>query len=166
VSPPVHWMVPLARQGYPPLVADIIVVSDAPWVRADVIGALDDDTIRELSSGDAVSPAVRDRPPDLVITDLQVGTMGAMAITMDLRLEESAGRMPHVPVLMLLDRRADVFLAKRSSANGWVVKPLDPIRLRKAVRAVIGGGSFHDESYRPVTVEVPRPAAEIAEPAQ
>ena len=93
--------------------ADILVVSDAPRVRREVIAALDDDTIREVETGDAVPPAVRERRPDLVITDLQVGSMGGMAISLELRLEESGGRLPHVAVLMLCDRRADVFLARR-----------------------------------------------------
>ena len=70
------------------------------------------------------------------IFDLQIGSMGGMAVTMALRLDESSGRLPHVPVLMLLDRIADVHLAKRSGADGWLVKPLDPLRLRRAVRAV------------------------------
>ncbi len=39
-------------------------------------------------------------------------------------------------VLMLLDRRADVFLARRSGAEGFLVKPLDPQRVRAAVRAL------------------------------
>ena len=131
-----------------------MVVSDAAWVRREVIAALDDDTIRELETGDAVPPAVRERRPDLVITDLQVGTMGGMAISLELRLEESGGRAPHVPVLMLCDRRADVFLARRSTAEGWLVKPLDPLRIRKAVRTLLAGGTFHDETYKPPTVEV------------
>ena len=54
--------------------------------------------------------------------------MGGMAVTMALRLDESAGMLPHVPVLMLLDRRADVHLARRSGADGWLIKPLDPLR--------------------------------------
>lgn len=131
-----------------------MVVSDAAWVRREVIAALDDDTIRELETGDAVPPAVRERRPDLVITDLQVGSMGGMAISLELRLEESGGRAPHVPVLMLCDRRADVFLARRSTAEGWLVKPLDPLRIRKAVRTLLAGGTFHDETYKPPTVEV------------
>jgi hypothetical protein len=53
---------------------------------------------------------------------------------------------------MLLDRRPDVFLAKRSGAEGWVVKPLDPIRLRKATTALIDGATYHDESFQPVPV--------------
>ncbi len=76
--------------------------------------------------------------------DLQIGSMGGMAVTMSLRLDESSGLLPHVPVLMLLDRVADVHLAKRSGADGWLVKPLDPLRIRRAVRAVIGGGTFRE----------------------
>ena len=71
--------------------------------------------------------------PDLVVVDLQMGNMGGMAVCLELRLEASYGKLDHVPVLMLLDRRPDVFLARRSGAEGWVVKPLDPIRLRRAI---------------------------------
>ena len=81
---------------------------------------------------------------DLAIFDLQSGTMGGMAVTMSLRLDESSGRLPHVPVIMLLDRIADVHLAKRSGADGWLIKPLDPLRLRRAVRAVLRGDSYRE----------------------
>jgi hypothetical protein len=30
------------------------------------------------------------------------------------------------------------------------VKPLDPLRLRRAVRTVLDGRDFHDESFKPV----------------
>jgi DNA-binding response OmpR family regulator len=60
-----------------------------------------------------------------------------MAVTMALRLDESAGALPHVPVLMLLDRQADLHLAKRSAADGWVVKPLDALMLQRAVDAIL-----------------------------
>lgn len=136
--------------------AGILLVSDEETVRREmrsIVEALGL-PVRELSRGAAVTPAAKEEPFALVVLDLQVGNMGGMAACMDLRLEESAGRLPHVPVLMLLDRRADVFLARRSGAEGWVVKPLDPIRLRKAVRALLDGGVYHDASYRPVPVTV------------
>ena len=63
--------------------------------------------------------------------DLQIGNMGGIAVTMDLRLEESGDRLPHVPVIVLLDRKADLHLARRSGADGWLVKPLDALRLRE-----------------------------------
>jgi DNA-binding NarL/FixJ family response regulator len=59
---------------------------------------------------------------------------------------------------MLLDRRPDVFLARRSGAEGWLVKPLDPIRLRRAVASLLDGGTYEDESYRPPTVGDALPA--------
>jgi DNA-binding NarL/FixJ family response regulator len=133
-------------------VPDILVVSDAPSVIADVRSALeDDDTIvHELDAGELVRSAVAELEPELVVTDMQVGNMGGIAICMDLRLEESGGRLPHVPVLILMDRRADVFLARRSDAEGWVVKPFDSLRLRRAARTLLEGGTYFDESYKPL----------------
>jgi DNA-binding NarL/FixJ family response regulator len=45
---------------------------------------------------------------------------------------------------MLLDRKADVHLARRSGANGWIIKPLDALRLQRAANAVAGGESWFD----------------------
>ncbi len=131
---------------------DIIVVSDAPSVLADVRSALEDNdtVVHEVHSGELVREEVAADPPDLVVTDMQVGSMGGIAICLDLRLEESGGRLPHVPVLILMDRRADVFLARRSDAEGWIVKPFDSIRLRRAAKALIDGGTYYDESYKPL----------------
>lgn len=148
----------------------IVVASDAPSVRAEIVAVVDEPgtSIVELSSGYAVAGAVAEHIPDLVVVDLQMGNMGGVAVCLELRLEQSYGNLPHVPVLMLLDRRADVFLAKRSGAEGWLVKPLDPIRVRRATSALIDGRSYHDESLQPVPVLVtPRQgAATSAEQAQ
>ncbi|MFZ2055878.1 MAG: response regulator [Acidimicrobiales bacterium] len=130
----------------------VLIVSDSESVLEELRSALEDDEtdIGELRAGEDVRLAVEQNPPDLVITDLQVGNMGGLAICLDLHLEESGGRIPHVPVVILLDRRADVFLARRAAAEGWLVKPLDPIRIRRAARVVLDGGTFHDESYKPL----------------
>jgi DNA-binding response OmpR family regulator len=137
-------------------VAVVLLVSDSDSVLDELRSALEDGEteIRELYSGAAVRDEVEEDAPDLVMTDLQVGNMGGMAICLDLRLEESGGRIPHVPVLVLLDRRADVFLARRSAAEGWLVKPLDPVRIRRAARAILDGGTFYDESYKPIPLAV------------
>ncbi len=111
-------------------------------------------TVEEAESGKEALAIVKDGGVDLVVVDLQVGSMGAMAITMELRNEESYGAADPVAVLMLLDRRADVFLARRSGAEGFVVKPLDPQRIRTAVRALLRGDEYEDDSWRPTTVRV------------
>ena len=134
----------------------IVVASDAPSVRAEVTAVVGEPgtEVIEVTRGHAVAPTVAEHTPDLVVVDLQMGSMGGMAVCLELRLEESYGKLPHVPVLMLLDRRPDVFLAKRSEAEGWLVKPLDPLRLRRAVAALLGGGTFADDAYQPVPVVV------------
>jgi DNA-binding response OmpR family regulator len=116
-------------------------------------------TLRTVRAGVDVLPACLEQLPDLVILDLQIGNMGGMAVCMAIRLEEGAGRLGHVPVLMLLDRRPDVFLARRSGAQGWLLKPLDSIRMRKAVRTLLDGGTFHDETGAPPPLA---PAGEAA----
>ena len=136
------------------LVRTILVASDAPSVRAEVAAIVDrpDITVREARSGPAVMAQVAESLPDLVVVDLQMGNMGGMAVCLELRLEESYDNLDPVPVLMLLDRRPDVFMARRSGAEGWLVKPLDPIRLRRAITSLLDGGTYYDESYQPLSV--------------
>ena len=134
---------------------DILIGSDAQWVHDEVVQVLrgPDMTSRWVRSGPAVLDAVKAKAPDLCVLDLQIGSMGAFAVTLDLHLEAGIGRLPHVPVLVLLDRRADVFLCRRSEVEGWVLKPLDPIRLRKAITSLLAGGTYHDETFKPSTLE-------------
>jgi DNA-binding response OmpR family regulator len=138
------------------LVATVLLVSDLASLRRELETMLagPDLYIEEASSGVEAVARVTRGEIDLVIVDLQVGAMGGMAITMELRNLESYGGADSVAVLMLLDRRPDVFLARRAGADGFVVKPLDPQRLRSAVRALLRGESYEDESLRPATVRV------------
>jgi CheY-like chemotaxis protein len=117
----------------------ILVAADAQYVIDDVVAALGgpDVSFTVCRDGRAVTAAVLRRTPDLAVLDLQIGSMGAMAVTMALRLDESSGALPHVRVLMLLDRRADVHLAKRSAAEAWLVKPVDAFTLKRAARAIM-----------------------------
>jgi len=137
-------------------VPTIVVASDAAFLRKEIAAVVggDDTEVIEVDSGPKVIAAVQRQPPDLVVVDLQMGSMGGMAVCLELRLEESSGDLPHVPVLMLLDRRPDVHLARRSGADGWLVKPLDPLRVRRAVEELLRGGEYFDDSYRPVPVLV------------
>ncbi len=122
----------------------ILIAADADRVINELTAALQQPgtTFGVCRDGRNISPAVAKRVPDLVITDLQIGSMGGMAVTMALRLDESGGRLAHVPIIMLLDRRADVHLAKRSGADGWLVKPLDAFRINQAVTTVLDGKPY------------------------
>lgn len=131
---------------------DILIATDADRILDEVDAALADTgtTIRRVRSGLEVLPAIRAQQPDLVILDLQTGNMGGMATCHGLRLEEGAGRLEHQPVLMLLDRDDDLFLARRSRADGWLIKPLDAFRLRRAAEAVMAGDEYFEERRMPV----------------
>ncbi len=137
-------------------VATVLVVSDLASLRRELetMLAAPDVLIEEATNGPDAIERVKRGDVDLVVADLQVGSMGAMAITMELRNLESYGAAESVAVLMLLDRRPDVFLARRAGADGFVVKPLDPQRVRAAVRALLRGESYEDPSLRPATVRV------------
>jgi CheY-like chemotaxis protein len=125
----------------------VLVATDASWIVDEVTAAIGgpDTSFVVCTEGREVAGVVKDRGAfDVAILDLQIGSMGGMAVTMSLRLDETTGLLPHVPVLMLLDRVADVHLAKRSGADGWLVKPLDPLRIRRAVRTVTGGETYRE----------------------
>lgn len=123
---------------------NILIATDATWVVDDITAALGADgvTFTVCREGRVVADQIAERLPDLAILDLQIGSMGGMAVTMSLRLDESADTLPHVPVLMLLDRKADLHLARRSGAEGWLIKPLDALRLKRAAKAIMNGGTY------------------------
>jgi DNA-binding response OmpR family regulator len=117
----------------------VLVASDAKWVRDHVRAALCGPgfEVIEVERGRDVRQLVDERHPDLVIVDLQIANMGGMAVALDLRLEESGDRLPHVPILILLDREADRFLARRSTADAMLVKPFDAGTLRRTVKTLL-----------------------------
>jgi DNA-binding response OmpR family regulator len=118
---------------------EVLVATDADAVYAEVEAALADEStiLSRVRSGQEVAGAVDEAAPDLVVLDMQIGNMGGIATCLHLHHEAGAERLPEVPVLMLLDRDVDVFLARRTGAEGWVVKPLDAFSLRRAATAIL-----------------------------
>lgn len=118
----------------------ILVVADEPWVRNAVHAALSDSRIEfhDLQDPESASEIVADGDIDAVVADLQVGSMGGMAVTRavkDVPREDAS-----VPVILLLDRSADAFLAGRSGADAWVTKPFSAADLRDALNTAIVPG--------------------------
>jgi len=117
----------------------VLLAADARWVREQVRAALvaPGQEVVEVTRGQEVRGAVVEQHPDLVVLDMQIGNMGGIAAAIDLRLEESGGRLPHVPIMLLLDREADRFLAKRADVDAELVKPVDPGTLRRTVKNTV-----------------------------
>ncbi len=121
--------------------ATVLIAADGGWLRDQVHLALagPDQTVLEVERGQDVRDAVATHEPDLVVLDLQIDNMGGIATALDLHLEASAGRLPDVPIVLLLDRECDRFLAKRADVDAVVVKPLDAGVLRRTVKRVLAG---------------------------
>jgi DNA-binding response OmpR family regulator len=138
-------------------VIKVLLATDAEWIRQEVAAAIvtPDLELFAVRDGRDVRTTAERLQPDLIISDMQIGSMGGMAVCMDLRLEHSGGRIGRLPVLLLLDRVADVFLAQRCDADGWMLKPLDSLRIRRATKALLAGRTWHEG--------VPAPAEVISE---
>lgn len=112
-------------------------MSDAAWVRNQVHGALSGSAeIVEVIDPYQVETAATGT--DLSIVDMQVGSMGAMAITRALK----AITPPTGPIVVLLDRSADAFIAKRAGADGWLAKPFSAQALRRKLAEVAPVGAI------------------------
>ena len=117
----------------------VLVVADTPWVKSDVHAALSRPgfQLRDHTDPRTLTEAVIEFEPDVAVIDLQVAAMGGMAMARSLKAASLTPAFPEVAVLLLLDRSADAFLAKRSAADGWLQKPFNATDLRTAVAAAL-----------------------------
>jgi DNA-binding response OmpR family regulator len=117
----------------------ILVAADAKWIRDQVRTAFvaPGQRVVEVTRGQDVRDAFAEHRPALVILDMQIGNMGGIAVAIDLRLEESAGRLERATVLLLLDREADRVLASRADADAELVKPVDAGILRRIAKQLL-----------------------------
>lgn len=124
----------------------MLLATDSDNIAAEVDATLanDDCQVLRVRAGEDVLPVVQARNPDLILLDLQIGNMGGVATCLAVRQEEGAGRLDGRPVGLLLDREADVFLAQQARADGWLIKPIDSLRLRRAAKRLLAGESVFE----------------------
>lgn len=117
--------------------SSILLVADADWVRNDVEAALLDPaaTLTVESDPRAAAALVRSEGFEWAIVDLQVGSMGGMAIVRMLRSAIDSGEAADMGIVLLLDRDADRFLARRAGADVSLVKPFTAQELRGCLTA-------------------------------
>jgi CheY-like chemotaxis protein len=125
----------------------ILVAADAQWVRDQVRSAFvgPGQEVVEVTRGQDVRETFARIEPELVILDLQIGNMGGIAVAIDLRLEESGGRLPRARILLLLDRRDDAFIARRADVDLTLVKPVDAGILRRAAMPLLAAAALDPE---------------------
>ena len=94
-------------------------------------------TLGNLKEAEIYTQKALELNPDLVILDLQIGNMGGVATSLDLRHEISAGRLKPMKIMMLLDRDADLWIASEAQVDAKLVKPLNALQLRKKAEALL-----------------------------
>ena len=111
-----------------------LLVCDTPWVVNDIVSSLSLGGWEVEITNDPTQAATKaaEGGVDVVIVDMQVQSMGGMAVVRDIRAAFQAGPRPRT--VLLLDRSADGFLAKRAGADAWVSKPVRDAELRAAVQ--------------------------------
>ena len=123
----------------------VVVIDDDP----DML-ALVQDVLMEQSHGEAEVVALRDsvaalsliesRPPDLVITDLQMPGLNGVELTALIRGNPATRDVP-VIVLTAVGGAEDWQLLRDLGASRFLVKPIDPAMLSAVVMPMLVGAS-------------------------
>jgi DNA-binding response OmpR family regulator len=102
-----------------------------------------------VGSGDAALKAVTDRPPDLIILDLNLPIVSGMEVCRILRARADAS---HVPIIMLTAKTSedDRVTGLEQGADDYVTKPFSLRELSARVRAVLRRGHTPGEK-RPMS---------------
>lgn len=108
----------------------IFVVSDDPRVR-DVAGFGFGSSVEVTFATDAreALEIMREGIPAVVVVDMHAGSAGGFALAKDMKADP---RLRRVPVLMLLQRDQDAWLAREAGAELHKTKPIDTTELVEA----------------------------------
>lgn len=120
----------------------VLFVSGHPQVSSQIRTSLSDDidVVEVRTPQRALALVDEGGAFDLVIADADIAPTGGFALCRELRGREAMGT-PVPPMIVLLARTQDVWLADWSQADAWILKPVDPFDFAELVAAVAGGAS-------------------------
>lgn len=101
----------------------ILVVSDDPTLREDASYSFPEeyDVLLARDARDALR-IMDARPPSLAIVDIKTGSAGGYSLAREMH---SVATLDDVPILMLLERHQDSWLARQAGARRWATKPVE-----------------------------------------
>ena len=123
----------------PPGAIRVLVVTDQEAVRDELRFGFPDDI--EISFAVDSRAALRLLPqlrPSVVVVDLQTGSAGGYGLARDMAAD---ARWAGVPVIMLLEREQDGWLARQAGARAAITKPVVAGRVNEDIRALVGGAT-------------------------
>ena len=84
----------------------VLLATDSDETAEETFAALlgPETSVSRVTRGEDVREVAAELEPYLVILDLQIGNMGGVAASLDLRHEITAGRLKPLKIILLLDR--------------------------------------------------------------
>lgn len=142
----------------------LLVVTQDPRVSLQITSALAGDDqvqIMEVRTPQRALQQVDDVGGwDIVLGDADTAPTGGFYLARELKAREQMGReVP--PIVLLIARDQDKFLAKWSKADAYVKKPLDPFDFHQVVEAVIAGTEVPELPGVGSTARVPDAVTDI-----
>jgi DNA-binding response OmpR family regulator len=113
----------------------VIVVSDDRHLRDELeYGFPSGVAVRMATDAREALRAMEKETPSAVVVDLQTGSAGGFALSRDM---DDIARFRDVPVVILIERTQDEWLAKQAGADAVLLKPIEMSRLVDDVMALI-----------------------------
>ena len=109
-----------------------MVVSDEPQLRAEISDGLPSGFFARLA-GDALEAeeVMRSITPAVVVVEIRTGNAGGYALARDMSQDP---RLESVPILMLLERPQDEWLARTAGARTIRTRPVSVERIARDIR--------------------------------
>ena len=117
----------------------ILIVEDHPTMRDAMRLVLEEDgyEVEEVTDGEAGIAAVRARPPDIVLLDLNIPVVSGDQVLETLKADPSTAAVLVVIVTATGEEGRQRALAQ--GADGYITKPFSPLALLRTVERVLRG---------------------------
>lgn len=113
----------------------ILVVSDDPDIADEAYFGLPGDLTAILADeARSAWTKLASLTPAAVVVDLMTGSSGGFALGRDMSQVE---RLAKIPIVMLIDRDQDAWLARQAGAAVTLRKPLEPGALARTVASLL-----------------------------
>jgi two-component system, OmpR family, phosphate regulon response regulator PhoB len=120
-------------------VASILIVEDHPTMRDAMRLVLEEDghQVEEASDGEIGIAMVRDRPPDVVLLDLNIPVVSGAEVLETLKADPKTSDVLVVVVTATGEEGRRKALSH--GADGYITKPFSPLALLRTVERVLRG---------------------------